>query len=108
SYFLVTDGCGAGPQNLLAGDRVLEGQAPVTSFSCSAPRAVRGCLGAPYAQLRSGLSLNERKVHRGQGNFLLNDGSVQFYNAEKLRQHLVSIGATNRTLNVIQPGQGTD
>lgn len=107
SYFLVTDGCGAGPQNLLVGDRVLEGRPPVTAFSYGAPGAVRGWLGAPYDQLKTGLSLNEREAHRAQGNFLLNDASVQFYNAEKLRQHLASSGAAmDRTLNAIQPGQG--
>jgi len=109
SYLLVTDGCGGSPQGLLAGDRVLEAQAPLPAFSYAAPAAVRGNLGAPFATLRTALKLNEREVHRGSGNFLLNDGSVHLLNADRLRQQIAEGGgATNGVLNVIQPGSGAN
>jgi prepilin-type N-terminal cleavage/methylation domain-containing protein len=109
SYLLVTDGCGVSPQGLLAGDRVLEAQAPLPAFSYTAPAAVRGNLGAPFATLRTALKLNEREVHRGSGNFLLNDGSVHLLGADRLRRQIVESGAaTNGVLNVIQPGAGAN
>jgi len=99
SYFAGKDPQEGSPQMLLAGDRNIAGQAPGGALPNPIPGAGFGNVGA----VALGTNFNTGtqtpawtdKVHRGQGNVLITDGSAQQLSSSRLRELLRATGDTS-------------
>jgi len=99
SYFAGKDPQEGSPQMLLAGDRNIAGQAPGGALPNPIPGAGFGNVGA----IALGTNFNAGtqtpawtdKVHRGQGNVLITDGSAQQLSSSRLRELLRATGDTS-------------
>jgi prepilin-type N-terminal cleavage/methylation domain-containing protein len=98
SYFAGTDGDERYPNSLLAGDRNI--------------RATSEDAFCGFGQLRPASVLDasnvgslvwSNTVHRGQGNLLLSDGSVQQLNSVKLRRFVSGSLQPNRLNHLVRP-----
>ena len=94
SYFVGLDANEKSPVMLLAGDRNLTNADPLFSFG----RARMGSLGTNHGRGRgAGWS---QDIHRSQGNIVYVDGSVQQFDAVRLRVALRESGDTNKHIAV--------
>jgi prepilin-type N-terminal cleavage/methylation domain-containing protein len=99
SFFVGKDAQESNPQMLLAGDRNIVGQAPGGNLPNPVPGSGFGNVGA----VSLGINFNAGtqtpawtdKVHRGNGNVLLSDGSAQQVNGSRLRELLRNTGDTS-------------
>jgi prepilin-type N-terminal cleavage/methylation domain-containing protein len=99
SFFVGKDAQDSNPQMLLVGDRNVVGKAPGGTLPNPIPGGGYGNVGA----LALGTNFNAGaqtpawtdKVHRGNGNVLLSDGSAQQVSSSRLRDLLRSTGDTS-------------
>jgi prepilin-type N-terminal cleavage/methylation domain-containing protein len=99
SFFVGKDAQEGNPQMLLVGDRNLVGQSPGGSLPNPIPGGGYGNVGA----VALGTNFNNGtqtpawtdKLHHGQGNVLLSDGSAQQLSAARLRDLLRNSGDTS-------------
>jgi prepilin-type N-terminal cleavage/methylation domain-containing protein len=99
SFFAGKDAQEGNPQMLLAGDRNIAGQAPGGNMPNPVPGGGFGNVGA----VALGTNFNAGtqtpgwtdKVHHGQGNVLMSDGSAQQVSSARLRELLRSSGDTS-------------
>jgi prepilin-type N-terminal cleavage/methylation domain-containing protein len=99
SFFAAKDARETNPQMLMVGDRNIVGQAPGGSLPSPVPGGGYGNVGA----VALGTDFNAgtqtpawtEKLHRGNGNALLSDGSAQQVNSSRLRDLLRSTGDTS-------------
>ena len=109
SLFAAKDPQESNPQMLLAGDRNIVGQAPGGSLPDPVPGGGYGNVGA----IALGTNFNAgtqtpawtAKLHRGNGNVLMTDGSAQQVNSTRLRDLLRNTGDTSGTPS--SPGPNT-
>jgi prepilin-type N-terminal cleavage/methylation domain-containing protein len=99
SFFVGKDAQAGNPQMLLVGDRNIVGQAPGGSVPNPVPGGGYGNVGA--AALGTNFNANAQtpawtdKMHKGQGNVLLSDGSAQQLSSARLRELLRNTGDTS-------------
>jgi prepilin-type N-terminal cleavage/methylation domain-containing protein/prepilin-type processing-associated H-X9-DG protein len=99
SYFVGKDAQEANPQMLAVGDRNIVGQAPGGAMPSPVPAGGFGNVGA----VALGTNFNAGavtpawtdKIHRGQGNVLMSDGSAQQGSSARLRDWLRNSGDTS-------------
>ncbi len=99
SFFIGKDAQESNPQMLLAGDRNIVGQAPGGNLPSPIPGGGFGNVGA----VALGTNFNSStqtpawtdKLHRGNGNVLLTDGSAQQLSSSRLRDLLRNTGDTS-------------
>ena len=99
SFFVGKDAQEGNPQMLLVGDRNIVGQAPGGNLPNPIPGGGFGNVGA----VALGTNFNATtqtpawtdKVHHGQGNVLMSDGSAQQVSSARLRDLLRSSGDTS-------------
>jgi prepilin-type N-terminal cleavage/methylation domain-containing protein/prepilin-type processing-associated H-X9-DG protein len=91
SYFLGKDANDTNPQMLLAGDRNLTNGGILIA------------LGTNQNVSTIGPAWSATKIHQGQGNVLLSDGSVQQLTTSRLRQQLANSGDPNISNFVFVP-----
>jgi len=99
SFFVGKDAQDSNPQMLLVGDRNLVGQAPGGTVPNPVPGGGYGNVGA----VALGTNFNAGaqtpawtdKLHRGNGNVLLSDGSAQQVTSSRLRDLLRNSGDTS-------------
>src|SRR5262249_40369904 len=109
SYFVGKDAQDGNPQMLLTGDRNIVGQSPGGALPNPIPASGYGDVGA--VSLGTNFTAGTQtpawtdKVHRGQGNVLLSDGSAQQLSGSALRSLLQSTGDTSATPS--SPGPNT-
>jgi len=109
SFFIGKDAQEANPQMLLAGDRNIVGQGPGGNLPNPIPGGGFGNVGA----MSLGTNFNSTtqipawtdKIHRGQGNVLMTDGSVQQVSSSRLRDLLRSSGDSSTAPS--SPGPNT-
>ncbi len=109
SYFVGKDAQDGNPQMLLTGDRNIVGQSPGGTLPSPIPASGYGNVGA----VSLGTNFNNGtqtpawtdKVHHGQGDVLLSDGSAQQLSGPRLRDLLRSTGDTSATPS--SPGPNT-
>ncbi len=109
SYFVGKDAQNNSPQMLLTGDRNIVGQAPGGTLPNPIPAGGYGDTGA----VSLGTNFNNGtqtpawtdKVHHGQGNVLLSDGSGQQFSSARLRDALRNTGDTSAAPS--SPGPNT-
>ena len=109
SFFVGKDAQETNPQMLLAGDRNIVGQAPGGSLPNPIPGGGYGNVGA----LALGTNFNAGtqtpawtdKLHRGNGNVLMSDGSAQQVSSPRLRELLRNSGDTSAVPS--SPGANT-
>jgi prepilin-type processing-associated H-X9-DG protein len=123
SYFLGRDAVDANPQMFLCGDRNIQGSAPgsaavPTVFNGPAnagngygngyPNAYNAAgstavaMGTNIAATIVSIVWTPQKMHQGQGNVLLTDGSAQQFTSSRLRDALRNTGDAGSTA----PGAG--
>lgn len=105
SYFVGVDAVESQPQMLLAGDRNLTNGNPPVVFNAPSGYFVRLGGGGEKEQLPddplgAGWS---KHLHRGRGNIVLADGSVQQLTALRLREQLKHSGDSNNVVSI--PGK---
>jgi prepilin-type N-terminal cleavage/methylation domain-containing protein len=109
SFFVGKDAQGGNPQMLLAGDRHIVGQAPGGSLPDPIPGGGYGNVGAVAlgTNFISGTQTPAwtAKMHHGNGNVLLTDGSAQQLNSARLRDLLRNTGDTSGSPS--SPGPNT-
>jgi prepilin-type N-terminal cleavage/methylation domain-containing protein len=99
SFFVGKDAQDGNPQMLLVGDRHIVGQAPGGSLPNPIPGGGFGNVGA--VALGTNFIAGTQtpawtgKVHRGNGNVLLSDGSAQQLSSSRLRDLLRNTGDTS-------------
>jgi prepilin-type N-terminal cleavage/methylation domain-containing protein len=99
SFFVAKDAQEGNPQMLLVGDRHIVGQAPGGNLPNPIPGGGYGNIGA--VALGTNFVVGTQtpawtdKVHRGNGNVLLTDGSAQQLNSSRLRDLLRNTGDTS-------------
>jgi prepilin-type N-terminal cleavage/methylation domain-containing protein len=99
SFFVGKDALDSNPQMLLVGDRHIVGQAPGGNLPNPIPGGGYGNVGA--VALGTNFVAGSQtpawtgKVHRGNGNVLLSDGSAQQLSSSRLRDLLRSTGDTS-------------
>ncbi len=109
SFFVGKDAQESNPQMLLAGDRNIVGQAPGGKLPNPIPGGGFGNVGA--VALGTNFSANTQtpawtdRLHRGNGNVVLTDGSAQQLSSSKLRELLRNTGDTSGTPS--SPGPNT-
>lgn len=109
SFFVGKDAQDNNPQMLLVGDRNIVGQGPGGNLPNPIPGGGYGNVGA--IALGTNFSANTQtpawtdKLHRGNGNVLMTDGSAQQFTSSKLRDALRSTGDTSTTPS--SPGANT-
>ena len=99
SFFAAKDVQASNPQMLLVGDRNIVGSAPGGPLPSPIPASGYGNVGA----VALGTNFNSGtqtpawtdRIHRGNGDVLLSDGSAQQVNSTKLRELLRSTGDTS-------------
>ena len=109
SFFAAKDAQESNPQMLLVGDRNIVGQAPGGNLPDPVPGDGYGNVGA----IALGTNFNAgtltpawtTKLHRGNGNVLMTDGSAQQVNSTRLRDLLRNTGDTSGTPS--SPGPNT-
>ena len=109
SFFVGKDAQESNPQMLLAGDRNIVGQAPGGNVPNPVPGAGFGnvgavALGTNFTAVTQTPAWAD-KVHRGNGNALMMDASVQQLNSARLREWLRNTGDTSGTPS--SPGPNT-
>lgn len=109
SYFVGKDAQEGNPGMLVVGDRNIVGQAPGGPLPNPLPGGGYGnvgavALGATFSSSTATPAWTD-KVHRGQGNVLLSDGSAQQLSSSRLRESLKNTGDTSRTPT--SPGTNT-
>jgi prepilin-type N-terminal cleavage/methylation domain-containing protein len=109
SFFVGKDAQENNPQMLLVGDRNIVGQAPGGNLPNPIPGGGYGNIGA--VSLGTNFNTGTQtpawtdKLHHGQGNVLLSDGSAQQVSAARLRDLLRNSGDTSSVPN--SPGPNT-
>jgi len=99
SFFVGKDAQAGNPQMLLVGDRNIVGQAPGGTLPNPVPGGGYGNVGA--VALGTNFNANAQtpawtdKMHKGQGNVLLSDGSAQQLTSARLRELLRNTGDTS-------------
>ncbi len=109
SFFVGKDAHNSNPQMLLVGDRNIVGQAPGGNMPNPVPGGGFGNVGA----VALGTNFNAGaqtpawtdKVHRGNGNALMSDGSAQQLTSARLRDWLRNTGDASGTPS--SPGPNT-
>ncbi len=109
SYFVGKDAQDGNPQMLLTGDRNIVGQGPGGNLPNPIPAGGYGNVGA----VSLGTNFNATtqtpswtdRVHRGQGNVLVSDGSAQQLSGARLRDLLKNTGDTSTAPS--SPGPNT-
>lgn len=102
SYFLGKDATDNQPQMLLIGDRNICGSATMTTFPSLVPNNGYGngpneavAMGTNLAGVVTAPAWTAAKMHQGQGNAALADGSVQQLSNFRLRDQLLNSGDTS-------------
>ena len=99
SFFAGKDAQDGNPQMLMVGDRNIVGQSPGGSLPNPIPGGGFGNVGAVALgnNFNSGTQIPAwtEKVHRGQGNVLMSDGSAQQLSSARLRESLRNSGDTS-------------
>ena len=101
SFFVGKDAVDGNPQMLLVGDRNIVGQAPGGSVPSPLPGAGYGNVGA--VSLGTNFNAGTQvpawtdKIHNGQGNVLMSDGSAQQLSGGRLRDLTVHSSARLQT-----------
>jgi len=109
SYLVGKDAQDSNPQMILLGDRNIVGQAPGGNLPNPIPGGGFGnvgaiSLGTNFTAVTQTPAWTD-KIHRGQGNALLTDGSAQEVTSGRLRELLRNSGDTSATPN--SPGPNT-
>jgi prepilin-type N-terminal cleavage/methylation domain-containing protein len=109
SFFVGKDAQDGNPQMLLVGDRNLVGQGPGGGMPNSVPGGGFGNVGAVAlgTNFNAGTQIPAwtDKMHHGNGNVLMSDGSAQQLTGSKLRDWLRNTGDTSTTPT--SPGPNT-
>jgi prepilin-type N-terminal cleavage/methylation domain-containing protein len=109
SFFVGKDAQDGNPQMLLVGDRNIVGQAPGGSIPNPVPGGGFGNVGAVALGTNyntgSQIPAWTDKMHHGNGNVLMSDGSAQQLSGGKLRDWLRNTGDTSGTPG--SPGPNT-
>jgi len=109
SYFVGKDAQESNPQMLLVGDRNIVGQSPGGSVPSPIPGSGYGNVGAVALGTNfvagSQTPAWTEKMHHGQGNVLLTDGSAQQLTSARLRESLRNSGDSSTTPS--SPGPNT-
>ena len=102
SYFLGKDATENQPQMLLAGDRNICGSSTLTLYPAVVPNNGYGdgpnqavTMGSNFTALATAPAWTVGKMHQGQGNVALTDGSVQELSSPRLRGQLLNTGDTS-------------
>ena len=101
SFFVGKDAQEGNPQMLLVGDRNIVGQAPGGPMPSPVPGSGFGNVGA--VALGTNFTAGTQtpawtaKMHQGQGNVLMTDGSAQQLTSSRLRDALRNTGDTSTT-----------
>jgi prepilin-type N-terminal cleavage/methylation domain-containing protein len=112
SYFLGKDAADANPQMVLMGDRNIYGWNGLTTLPATVPAYGNDGPSTAIAAtaITMGTNLNSTavpiwtasKMHQGQGNLLISDGSVQQVSSSRMRQQFNNTGDISQT-----PGPNT-
>jgi prepilin-type N-terminal cleavage/methylation domain-containing protein len=112
SYALGKDATDTNPQMVLTADRNIVGQGPTGTIPATIPNSGYGngpgtamAMGTNFLAVGTAAPGWTQKMHQGQGNVGLSDGSVQQVSSTRLRDQFRNSGDTSSTPN--SPGPNT-